>query len=90
MEHKNLALVGNNQDSPDGLNLSDRDIESVNNSLLSYSRKWNKEFTKLNHAGDALVKNANLLNAQTSDFNRFIGIMYHQLEDVIDFLKAGQ
>lgn len=87
MEHKNLALVSNNQDSPDGNNLSDRDIESINNSLLSYSRKWNKEFTKLNRAGDSLVKNANLLNAQTSDFNRFIGIMYNQLTEMIGHLK---
>lgn len=88
MEHKNLALVSNNQDSPDGNNLSDDDICSINNSLLSYSRKWNKEFTKLNRAGDSLVKNANLLNAQTSDFNRFIGIMYNQLTEMIGHLKG--
>lgn len=87
MEHKNLALVSNDQDSQDGLQLSDRDIQSINNGLLSYSRKWNKEFTKLNHAGNELVESSNLLNAQTADFNRYIGIMYSRLEELIERLS---
>lgn len=89
MQTKNLALVSNKQDSPDGMELSDNDICSINNSLLSYSRKWNKEFTNLNRAGDELVKNANLLNAQTADFNRYIGMMYNQLNEMIAHLKEG-
>ena len=89
MDKKPVVLVGNKQDSLDGENLSDRDIESINTSLLGYSRKWNLQFKRLNDAGTELVNHANILNAQTSDFNRYISIMYSNLQSMITSIKAG-
>lgn len=88
MTNKNLPLVGIRQDTVDGVNLSDNDICSINNSLLGYSRKWNREFVSMNREGDNLVNSANLLNAQTGDFNRYIGIMYNQLQEIVSYLTG--
>lgn len=90
MDKKPVVLVNTQQDSLDGENLSDRDIESINTSLLGYSRKWNKEFLNLNKAGTELVEHANVLNAQTSDFNRYISIMYSNLTSMINHIKYNR
>ena len=82
MEKKPLALVSNKNEE-----WTDANIESVNNGLLSYSRKWNREFIQLNRAGDALVKNSNTLNAQTANFNNYISHMYAALTGIIDSIK---
>lgn len=82
MEKRSLALVSNKNEE-----WTDENIESVNNGLLSYSRKWNKEFINLNHEGNNLVKNANSLNAQTANFNTFISHMYSDLQGIINAIK---
>lgn len=82
MEKKPLALVSNKNEE-----WTDENIESVNNGLLAYSRKWNKEFINLSHQGNELLKNANTLNAQTANFNIFISHMYDDLQGIINALK---
>lgn len=82
MEKKSLALVSNKNEE-----WTDENIESVNNGLLSYSRKWNKEFINLNRAGNKLVSEANTLNAQTANFNNYISHMYADLTGIINSLK---
>ena len=81
---KALALVSNENDE-----LTDENIVSVNNSLLAYSRKWNAEFIKLNKAGDALVKSANKLNAQTANFNSEISQMCSDLNGIIVAMREA-
>lgn len=82
MEKKPLALVSNENEE-----WTDENIESVNNGLLSYSRKWNKEFINLNRTGNELVKDANSLNAQTANFNNYISHMYADLVGIINAIK---
>lgn len=90
MDKKPVVLVNTKQDSLDGENLSDRDIESINTSLLGYSRKWNLQFKRLNDAGTSLVNHANILNAQTSDFNRYIGLMHENLQSMINSIRYNR
>ena len=83
-DHKNIVLIPD--DATPG---TEKNYVTVNNSLLQYSNKWNKQYAKMNRAGDELVKAANGLNAQTAGFNTSLYSMHADLEGIIAYIRAN-